>query len=211
VEAWNRVNCRVTTFRLLWNSAKAWGYVTHDPCEGLILPDWDKPEQPAFDVAAVQRIMAKAKPPYDTVFWMLFETGIRRGEVCALNVGHVDLHNRLIVVRHSRWNQHITDNKSRKPRVFSLSPQLTERLRSFVEHRKADQPLFVTAKGRRLNPDNFVKRKLKPVLKALGLQGGCHAFRHGNATTLDGLNVSLKIRQERAMSIREQRSVTPTS
>jgi integrase len=81
--------------------------------------------------------------------------------------------------------------------VFSLSPQLTERLRSFVEHRKADQPLFVTAKGRRLNPDNFVKRKLKPVLKALGLQGGCHAFRHGNATTLDGLNVPLKTRQER--------------
>jgi integrase len=29
------------------------------------------------------------------------------------------------------------------------------------------------------------------------LKGAMHAFRHGNATALDGLNVPLKVRQER--------------
>ena len=198
---------RVATMRVLWNSAKAWRYVVHDPCEGLVLPDWDRPEQASFSVQDVQSIIQAAESPYDLVFWLTFETGIRRGEVCALNVGHVDLDNRIIVVRDSRWNTIITSNKSRKPRVFSLSPQLAERLRAFLENRAADAPLFLTPErktkrnrivgGKRLHPDNFVKRQLKPILNSLGLSGAMHAFRHGNATALDQLNAPMKVRQER--------------
>jgi len=71
-----------------------------------------------------------------------------------------------------------------------------------------DEPLFLTpgrlAKsgkrlggGVRLEPDNFVKRALKPVLKELGLDGAAHAFRHGNATLLDSLHAPMAVRQER--------------
>ncbi len=49
----------------------------------------------------------------------------------------------------------------------------------------------------RLEPDNFVKRGLKPVLKELGLDGAAHAFRHGNATLLDSLHAPMAVRQER--------------
>jgi integrase len=42
-----------------------------------------------------------------------------------------------------------------------------------------------------------VKRGLKPVLKKLGLDGGAHAFRHGNATLLDSLRAPMAVRQER--------------
>jgi len=188
---------RVTTFRLLWNSAKAWQYVVHDPCDGLVLPDWDRPEQAAFSVEDVRKIIGESESPYDVVFWLLFETGIRRGEVCALNVGHVDLQNGVIVVRDSRWNKHITANKSRKPRMFSLSPQLVERVRFFVEGRGTEEPLFLTKKGKRLHPDNFVKRQLKPILEKLGLEGAMHAFRHGNATALDRMNAPMAVRQSR--------------
>jgi hypothetical protein len=34
----------VRTLRMMWNSAKAWNYVTHDPFDGLVLPDYDPPE-----------------------------------------------------------------------------------------------------------------------------------------------------------------------
>jgi integrase len=95
-----------------------------------------------------------------------------------------------------------------KRRVFSLSPSLTEHLRPFVKGRAADDPLFLTpgrlskngkriGGGVRLEPDNFVKRALKPVLKELGLVGGAHAFRHGNATLLDSLRAPMAVRQER--------------
>ena len=35
------------------------------------------------------------------------------------------------------------------------------------------------------------------ALKQLGLEGGLHAFRHGNATAQDRLHTPLKVRQER--------------
>jgi integrase len=41
------------------------------------------------------------------------------------------------------------------------------------------------------------KRVLKPILEALGIRGGMHAFRHGNATALDTLNAPMKLRQQR--------------
>ena len=187
----------VATLRIMWNSAKAWSYVSHDPFDGLVLPEWDRQEQPTFTDEDIRRIIEAAEPPYDTVFWLVAQTGIRRGEVCALDVGHVDLPNRIIVVKKSRSGRHITDNKSRKPRTFSISPRLAERLRSFVEGRAADEPLFLSRQGRRLHPDNFVKRELKPLLDRLGLAGATHAFRHGNATAQDRLNAPMKVRQER--------------
>jgi integrase len=81
-------------------------------------------------------------------------------------------------------------------------------LRPFVEGHQADEPLFFTpgrltksgkrlGGGVRLEPDNFVKRALKPVLKGLGLGAAAHAFRHGNATLLDSLHAPMAVRQER--------------
>jgi integrase len=187
----------VGTLSIMWNSAKAWNYVSHDPFGGLVLTEWDKPEQPAFSPEDIKRIIDASQPPYDTVYWLVAQTGIRRGEVCALDVGHVDIENCTITVRRTRSGRHINDNKSRKPRVFSISPRLAERLRCFVESRRSDEPLFITPKGKRLHPDNFVKRELKPLLEKLGLKGGLHAFRHGNATAQDRLHTPMKVRQER--------------
>jgi integrase len=192
-------SCRnlVATLRIMWKSAKGWGYVMHDPFSGLVLPKPEPAEQPHFSIEQAKQIISLAKPPFNIAFWLIYETGIRRGEVCALNVGHVDLPNRTIVVRNSRSGNHITANKSRRPRVFSLSPQLAEALVPIVTGRTADMPLFLSTGGKRLHPDNFVKRELKPILKTLGLNGALHAFRHGNATALDRMNVPMKVRQER--------------
>jgi integrase len=92
--------------------------------------------------------------------------------------------------------------------VFSLSAPLTERLREVIGERGPNEPLFLTPRfqtskakkwigGVRLHPDNFVKRQLKPILERLKLDGATHAFRHGNATALDRLNVPMKVRQGR--------------
>ena len=81
-----------------------------------------------------------------------------------------------------------SQNGQVKRRVFSLSPSLTKHLCPFVERLT---PGRYTKSGKRigggvrLGPDNFVKKALKPVLKQLTLDGGAHAFRHGNATLLD--------------------------
>jgi integrase len=88
--------------------------------------------------------------------------------------------------------------------VFSLSPQLARALVAVVTGRAADAPLFLSKKGKRLHPDNFVKRELKPILEQLALKGALHAFRHGNATALDRMNVPMKVRQERLGHVEAQ-------
>ena len=95
----------IATLRTMWSSAKTWEFVAHDPLAGLVLPKWDRQEQPCFPAEDVQRIIAVAPPPYDTVFWLDATTGIRRGEVCGLDVGHVDLKNRRITVRREPLEQ----------------------------------------------------------------------------------------------------------
>jgi integrase len=188
---------RVATLRLLWASAKAWGYVTHDVCQDLVLPTWNREEQPSFTVEHVKQIIDAANEPCKTIFWLVAETGIRRGEICGLNVGDVSLDEQAITVQRSRWKSKLKRPKNGKKRFFALSPQLAERLRFYVEGRNPDEPLFLSTEGRRLHPDNFIKRQLKPILKKLGLDGAAHAFRHGNASLLDHLHAPMKVRQDR--------------
>src|ERR1035437_2109424 len=206
---------RVGTFRLIWDKAKAWKYTGETAYDGLSLPEWEKEEQPCFSVDEIAQIIERSPQPYNTVWRLVAETGIRRGEICGLNVGDVDVNRCIIVVQRSRTKKSKLKapkaglrNGVVKKRVFSLSPSLTEQLHPFVEGRRADEPLFLTpgrltksgkrlGGGVRLEPDNFVKRALKPVLKEVGLDGGAHAFRHGNATLLDSLHVPMAVRQER--------------
>jgi integrase len=187
----------IATMRIMWNSAKVWGYVGHDPFGGLVLPDWDCPDQPMFSPENVERIIAAVNQHYHPAFWLVVQTGIRRGELCALNVDSVQLDTCCITVRRSRSGKHITNTKAKRPRSFEISVGLRDCLRRLSEGRKPDDPLFVTESGVRLHPDNFVKRVLKPVVDALGLKGALHAFRHGNATAMDQLHVPMATRQAR--------------
>src|SRR5215467_4669675 len=86
--------------------------------------------------------------------------------------------NRAITVRRSVSKKGVLKvPKNGKARGAALSPQLAERLKMFVEGRNVDEPLFLSKEGKRMEPDNLVKRHLKPILKKLGLKGAAHAFR----------------------------------
>ena len=187
----------VGTLRIMWNSAKAWDYVAHDPFAGIVLPEWSAPEQPVFSKEDVQRIIAMVDEHYRPALWLLVQTGIRRGELCALNIGDVDFERCFVEVRRSRSGKYITNTKSKRPRTFSISVSLAATLRGLIGSGGQDGPLFLTKEGKRLHPDNFAHRVIRPVVEALGLKGGLHAFRHGNATAQDQLGVPLKTRMER--------------
>ena|SRR5690349_14995122 len=89
--------------------------VEKSPFDGLVLPKISKREQPHFGIEDVKSILAEAPRHYRPALQALYETGIRRGEVCAANVGDVDLKLAVLVVRRSRWGKHITSNKSNRP------------------------------------------------------------------------------------------------
>lgn len=192
-----------------------WKYTADTAYDGLEFPNWEKDQQPCLSAQDIARIIERSPQPYKAVWRLVAETGIRRREICGLNVGDVDVNERIIIVQRSRTKRgRLKSPKAGlrnglvKRRVFSLSLPLADQLRPLVEGRTADEPLFLTpgrvtksgkqiGGGVRLKPDDFVKRALNPILQDLGLKGGAHAFRHGNATLFDSLRAPMAVRQER--------------
>src|ERR1039458_4669488 len=64
--------------------------------------EWQKEEQPCYSVETIVRIIERSPRPYNTVWRLVAETGIRRGEICGLNVGDLDVNQRIIAVQRSR-------------------------------------------------------------------------------------------------------------
>src|ERR1035441_3818455 len=117
---------------MMWTSARAWGYVAHDPFDGLVLPKRGLVQTFAFSLEEIKRIIGSANEPHKTFYSILAETGIRGGEICALRVADLDLENAVIYVRQSVWRGQIQTVKSKKGnRRFPISPELVEHIRAY--------------------------------------------------------------------------------
>lgn len=191
----------IVTLRVLWNSAKAWGYVDHDPFVGIRLPKSRSPRRMTFTLDEVQRVLSAAEEPCRTFYWLAAETGMRAGELCALRAEDVDLEKPQVTVNQSAWRGRILDPKSANGiRCFSLSHPLAIHLGGFLlKWRPNDRRLlFASRNGTPWDANLLVKRKLHPLLEQLGIaRCGLHAFRHANATLMDRLQVPMKVRQQR--------------
>jgi len=193
----------VATLRMMWNCVRAWGYVAHNPFDGLVLPKRGLTKTFAFSLDEIRRIIESASEPYKTFYAVLAETGVRGGEVCALRVADLDLQGEggVIYIHQSVWRGQIQTVKSRKGnRRFPISVALTEHLRAYLQSWRPNDLglLFATRNGTPWDHSLVRKRKFHPLLKKLGIpQCGFHAFRHGNATLLDQLGAPMAVRQNR--------------
>jgi len=185
----------IATFRMIWNSAKAWGYVNTDPFIGLVLPKAPAPEIKCFTVEEVQKILNSAPEPDKTFYWLAAETGMRAGELCGLRWEDIDLDSGALQIKQSAWQGKIVTPKTKTAcRMFALSPQLLEHLKQ----KRGTGLVFVYRNGNPWKGEKVVERKLGPLLKKLGIpHRGLHAFRHCNATLMDRMNVPMKTRQDR--------------
>jgi integrase len=187
----------MTVFRAVWKSAGDWGYVSHDPFSGLVLPKLRQPEPRCFTLEEVTLIVRHAREPYKTLFRLAAETGMRGGEICALQWCDVNLADRTVQVSRSTWRGQITAPKTRAGRrLICISPELADAFQRLKSPRHGI--VFVNIFGKPMQPEKVVQRHLRPLLQRLGIPGGgLHAFRHFNATIMDGEAIPMKIRQTR--------------
>lgn len=189
------------TIRSMWKMARVWGYVRHEVCDGIVLPKSQRARRIFFTLEEVQRIIAAAAEPLKTFYWLAAETGMRAGELTGLRLDDLDLESQRVHVRQSAWHGKIKGPKTENAyRAFSLSSQLSSHLATFLQTWSPNEQrlLFATKNGTPWDSNLIVKRKLRPLLRSLGIEaGGLHAFRHANETMMDRLSVPLKVRQER--------------
>jgi len=158
---------------------------------------------PFFTRAQASRIVATAKEPYKTIFDLAWNTGMRAGEILALNRGDLDFERKTIRVNKS------SDDKTREIRqpktrnsvaTLPMPSALEGTLRNYIEHHWQKNPsglLFPNHDGTRPRKrESVVEYGLKPLLRKLEIPDrntGLHAFRHGLATELAEASVPLTV------------------
>jgi integrase len=117
---------------------------------------------------------------YQTLFGLLYATGLRIGEALALNVGEVDLQKRRLFVRKGKFG---------KPRWLPLADSTCARLRAYLQKRLpgcsngAESPLFVSLGGERLSKRSAAGN-FQGVVRACGvarrglIHPTLHSLRH---------------------------------
>jgi integrase len=191
----------ILVMRMIWNTAKAWQYVGHDPFDGLVLPKPGPRRRFFFTQEEIQKVIDIAKEPQKTLYWLAAETGMRAGELCGLRIDNLDLENCVVNVRQSVWRNQVQTPKTQNAlRQFAISPQLTKHLKCFLSTWRPNLLglLFATRNGKPWAPSEIMRSHLHPLLDSLGIHRcGLHAFRHTNSSLMDRLNAPMKTRQER--------------
>jgi integrase len=153
----------------------------------------------ALTTAEVQQFLNAAQeicPEYSLLFLMALRTGLRRGELVALQWGDVQLGSdadhtdRFILVRHNYVRREHTTTKSKKARRVDLSRELRSALVELRDKRLleaylkgknhiSDELVFRSPTGTILDPDNLYHRVFLPVLVKAGIRRiRMHDLRH---------------------------------
>jgi integrase len=161
---------------------------------------------PFFTRDQAMRIVAEAKEPYKTMFAVAWSTGMRAGEILALNRSDLDFEQKTIRVNKSSDDRtrEIRQPKTRNSVATLPMPSgLEALLRNYLKHHWQENPaglLFPNREGTLPRKrESIVEYALKPILRKLGIPEkdcGLHAFRHGLATELAEASVPLTVLQQ---------------
>lgn len=139
-------------------------------------------------------VVMERQPEYHAFFLCALRTGMRLGELLALQWGDIDFGGRFIEVRRNLVGRRVTSTKNTSRRRIDMSLKLTEKL---LEHqrrakalslkggRKLPSWVFTTPEGKHLDGDNLRTRVFYPLVEGAKLRDiRLHDLRHTFASLL---------------------------
>jgi integrase/recombinase XerC len=126
------------------------------------------------------------------LFTLLYGAGLRIAEALSLDLGDAPLPGREDALR--------VRGKGNKERVVPVLPAVRAAIADYLRHRgpgAADEPLFIGARGKRLDPA-VAQKSLRDFRRLAGLPEHAtpHALRHSFATHLLGAGADLRSIQD---------------
>ncbi len=175
-----------------WARHPSRGYLAHDPVAGLERIRLPRTKaRPHFEPAQVVELLkaAAASPPDDTIIKVTLLSGLRRGELFALQWSDLDEGNgqdggRLHVRRGIYQGDISTPKTAESDRAVDIPQLLLDDLAVYkVMHPPIGGAAFIfrQASGRPMDPDAWHRKHLVPLLKQVKIrlpQTGLHSLRH---------------------------------
>jgi integrase len=185
---------------LAWARHPAQGYLVHDPLLGQRRLPRRRIEREFLEPREIEALLGVAEPPDDTILHVAIYSGLRRGELFALQWGDIDWDTDIdggrVWVRRSLYQGAITTPKTEHSiRVVDVMQRTLDALTVYREMCPPQEGGFIfhTAKGTPLDPDNWYKRHFLPLLERAGLRKvTLHALRHTYASLLINQSESIK-------------------
>lgn len=150
-------------------TAAAAGHVASNPCRGTRLPTSITEPMVFLTQEEYVRFLGCVTPRWQPLVEVLFGTGMRWGEVTALQVGDVDLQAGTITITRA-WKEApvatLGAPKSRRSRrTIDLAAETVAALRPLVEGRPADALVFVNARGEAVKGATFHDNVWQPAVR----------------------------------------------
>jgi len=205
------VNNVIILLRTMFKYARRWKYVREDPMQDIDNMPLQHREMAYLNVAEINLLLKHAHEPFKTLLLTAIMTGMRRGELLALQWGDLDWHSsRIFVHRGLDWSsrneagegkqrwQFVSPKSKRSERTIEMSPALREALQIHKISAPVSQHdlVFCNNNGNPLDPDNLVKREFHPLLVTAGLRKiRFHDLRHTYTSLLIAQNENIKFIQ----------------
>jgi integrase len=183
--------------------------IPSNPAAEVEKPRPGRPKMQVYDEAQARALLdAAAGDRLYAMFVLALDTGMRQGELFALEWGDIDFEAGSVLVQRSleeiNGRHRVKEPKSGKGRRIDVSPFALEALQG---HRKVmlaegsyrpDGPVFSAPEGGWLRKPNFQRRVFRPLQKAAKLPAiRFHDLRHTAATLMLLSDVNVKVVSER--------------
>ncbi|HEY3379144.1 MAG TPA: site-specific integrase, partial [Armatimonadota bacterium] len=184
-----------------------WRLLVQNPAEAVSLPRCTRPTTTALNPTELQRLMLAITPaesPWRIPLLIAIGTGMRRGEIRALQWQDFDPEQRLLVVRRALspvTNSQIVvkGTKTGKIRVVALNDSLVQALNQHRDTTKFNTPrdwICCRENGDYHRPVSF-SRDFTQLMGTLKLKITLHGLRHTHATALLAAGIPVKVISER--------------
>lgn len=181
--------------KTILKQAVEWDYIVKNPADHVKRPKSEHREMDFLHPAEIRAFLDVLDAPYRALFTTAILTGMRLGELLALQWGDIDWRSRTLHVRRSVYrNQFVSPKSRRSVRAIGMSPTLRDVLRL---HRVATPPnpldlVFPSESAGFLDQANLRNRVFASALTRAGLRKiRIHDLRHTFASLLihDGENL----------------------
>lgn len=203
------INCIITFLQAMLNYAVEQELIAKNPILRFKKLPQIKPEIHFLNEQQILKFLQLAKkytPSYYAFFFTAVHTGMRRGELLALEWSDIDFKKQKIRINKQIYRGKTQTTKTGKERYIDISDSLLEIL---IEHKKKRKVIskyvFHNSEGKPIHPYNMEQRYFKPLIGMLNKEFDeenkikklrFHDLRHTYATYLLSKGIPVKYVQE---------------